>query len=168
MARKLRLQYEGAVYHVISRGNYRAYLGWLQEDDEAKKELEVQRMSTDWAIGTRGFKKELLAAHDRLNERQRSAGSPRDIAEELWGERLRAYLEALRKTPADVAGNQKGAGWKVALAAAMKRDSTASNRWLAQHLNMGSPFRLSRLVSECRRTPTRFSPYVDRIAKCKV
>ena len=26
MARKLRLQYEGAVYHVISRGNYRAYV----------------------------------------------------------------------------------------------------------------------------------------------
>ena len=121
----------GLVDSPAGRRNYARYLGWLQEDDEAKKELEFHRMSTDWAIGTRGFKKELLAAHDRLNERQRSAGSPRDIAEELWGERLRTYLDALRKTPADVAGNQKGASWKVALAAAMKRDSTASNPWLA-------------------------------------
>lgn len=122
--------------------------------------------------GRRGGKKRqrvvLVAAHDRLNERQRSAGSPREIAEGLWGERLRTYLDALRKTPADVAGDRKAASWKVALAASMKRHSTASNPWLAEHLNMGSPFRLSRVVSECRRTPIRFSPYVDRIATCKV
>lgn len=103
-----------------------------------------------------------------LNERQRNAGSPREIAEELWAERLRMYLDALRKTPADVAGSRKGAEWKVAVATAMKRHSTASNPWLAKQLNMGSPFRLSRLAAECRRTPARFSPYVDRIAKCKV
>jgi hypothetical protein len=62
----------------------------------------------------------------------------------------------------------KGAPWKVAIADAMKRFTTASNPWLAQRLNMGSPFRLSRLVSACGAQPERFQPFVQAVAKCKV
>lgn len=61
----------------------------------------------------------------------------------------------------------KGAPWKVAVAAAMNRSTTASNPWLAQRLHMGSPFRLSRLVTECRKDPALFQAYVSAIAKCK-
>ena len=42
------------------------------------------------------------------------------------------------RTPEEAAEARKGAPWKVALAAAMRRKTTASNRWLAEALHMGS------------------------------
>jgi hypothetical protein len=37
MARKVRLEYEGAVYHVINRGNYRS---WIFESEGARSAFE--------------------------------------------------------------------------------------------------------------------------------
>jgi hypothetical protein len=90
------------------------------------------------------------------------------MALELCAERLGCYLRALGKTAVDGEREPKGAPWKVAVAEAMKRTTTASNPWLAAQLNMGSPFRLSRLVTACRQNPDAFRRYTSRIAKCKV
>jgi len=49
----------------------------------------------------------------------------------------------------------------------MKQQTTASNPWLARHLHMGSPFRLSRLASAYRQDPDRFEPYTNRSEKGK-
>ncbi len=87
---------------------------------------------------------------------------------ELWSERLGVYLSVLKKNQVDLTTEAKGATWKVAIAAAMKATTTALNPWLAQALRMGSPFRLSRFVTACRKTPSAFQPFVARIAKCKV
>lgn len=38
MARKLRLEYPGAIYHVINRGNYRT---WVFADDRTKAAFEA-------------------------------------------------------------------------------------------------------------------------------
>lgn len=81
---------------------------------------------------------------------------------------MAAYLVALKKTTGDARAESKGNPWKVAVAAAMKRATTASNPWLAEHLHVGSPFRLSRLVTECRRNPAAFHVHIDKNAKCKV
>jgi hypothetical protein len=86
----------------------------------------------------------------------------------LWLERLVTYLAVVKKTRRDIETDAMGAGWKVAIAARMKTTTTALNPWLAQQLRMGSPFRLSRLVSDCRANPSPYQPYVDRIATCKV
>lgn len=48
------------------RKRYLAYLSWLQEDDAGKKELEFERMSKGWAVGTRQFKKELIKVQEDL------------------------------------------------------------------------------------------------------
>jgi putative transposase len=151
------------------RRNYVRYLGWLQEDDAGKKALEFDRLSKDWAVGTREFKKELIKAHEELAAMKESGEeSPRAMAEELWAERLETYLAAVRKTRRDIQTHPKGSPWKVAVAAAMKTTTTASNPWLADRLHMGSPFRLSRLVTKCRNGTAEFQPHVALIAKCKV
>lgn len=148
---------------------YLAYLGWLQEDENGRKQLNFDRLSKDWAVGSREFKKELIKEHTHLAAALRqSAGEPREIAREFWAERLSAYLAILGKSVGEVRESAKGAPWKVAVASAMKATTTASNPWLAGQLNMGSPFRLSRLASACRADPVAFQPYVKRIAKCKV
>ncbi len=143
------------------RKRYLAYLGWLQEDDAAKQQLAFARMSKDWAVGARSFKMELLRPHKRLEASlKRGDSGPRKVMEELWHERLSRYLDAVKKTARNIRADVKGAAWKVAVASAMKAHSTASNPWLAQRLNMGSPFRLSRLASQCRADPVPGPPSV--------
>jgi len=142
------------------RRRYLDYLAWLQEDDAGKRKLQFDRLSKDWAVGTREFKKDLLKAHKHLAAAvERKEAGPHELAEEVWEERVRACLAAVKKTNRNVAGEPKGAPWKVAIAAVMKDRTTASNPWLARRLNMGSPFRLSRLACACRAEPARFQPY---------
>lgn len=153
----------------MERKRYLFYLGWLQEDDAGQKALEFDRMSKDWAVGPRAFKKELLRVHQHLEVRRgRKEAGPRELSIELWTEQIALYLATLKKTRRDTVTDAKGAPWKVAVASAMKTATTASNPWLAQQLGMGSPFRLSRLVSACRTDPIAFQPYLNKLTKCKV
>ena len=151
------------------RRRYLLYLEWLQEDNAGKKALEFDRLSTDWAVGAPAFKKALLQEHQHLEQSvRRGEAGPREISAELWQEQLSRYLAVIRKTRRDIETDSKGAAWKVAVAAGMKTRSTASNPWLAQQLRMGSPFRLSRLVSACRANSAPYQPYFKAITKCKV
>ena len=150
------------------RRRYLDYLGWLNADEAGQKELAFDRMAKDWAVGERGFKADLLEAYQELGILiQKGEDGPREISMAFWSARLETYLALLKKTPHDITTEAKGASWKVAIAAAMKTTTTASNPWLASQLNMGSPFRLCRLVSTCRATPAGFQPHVKKIAKCK-
>jgi putative transposase len=151
------------------RKRYLAYLGWLNADATAKKQLLFEEMSKDWALGTREFKKGLIRDHKQLAEQLRAhPEGAHEIARDVWHERLAGYLALLKKSEHDVCAAAKGEPWKVAVAAAMKTSTTASNPWLAAQLNMGSPFRLSRPVSACRANPRAFQPYVNLMTKCKV
>ncbi|MBC7365474.1 MAG: transposase [Undibacterium sp.] len=151
------------------RRRYVEYLGWLQEDEAGKKALEFDRLSKDWAVGEKDFKKGLLKAHRHLEgARERGDIGPRELSMEFWRERLDLLLAALKKDDRDIAKDPKGEGWKVAVAADMKTATTASNPWLAKALGMGSPFRLSRLVSACHVDPRPFQIHLDQIAKRKV
>lgn len=138
------------------RRRYLAYLGWLQEDDEGKKLLLFDQMSRGWAVGERDFKESLLRASG--DGETRFMPDPK-LAGVLWEERVQACLRAARKTELNVRDDPKGSPWKVAIAAVLKASTTASNPWIARRLNMGSPFRVSRLTAACRANPetTRFS-----------
>ena len=149
------------------RRRYLEYLGWLQEDDEGRKALRFEVMSKGWAVGEGDFKKELV----RLNEGTEAVllrGGDRKLAEELWESRVATCLKALTKNETAVATDPKGASWKVIVAAVMKTTTTASNPWIARRLNMGSPFRLSRLASDCRANPSQYEPFQTLCAKCTV
>jgi REP element-mobilizing transposase RayT len=147
---------------------YLKYLGFLQEDDAFKKELRFDQISKGWAVGTKEFKKELIDEHRELVRQLRQGADEKALAEDYWMERLTTLLKALGKTADDLCSDKKSAPWKIALAAEMKSRTTASNPWLANQLNMGSPFRLSRLASACRANPQEFALYNRRMAKCKV
>ncbi len=63
-------------------------------------------------------------------------------------------LHALGKQPTNTTNDHKGAAWKVAVAAWMKRETDASNGWLAEHLKMGNPTGVSQVVGAVTRQPT--------------
>ena len=130
------------------RRRYLQYLDWLTTDESAQNELKFKEMSKGWAIGTEQFKKELHQNHSAL--RVALKRGDKDLGE--WREAqqrevLEKLVHHLGKTTENIDKERKGTHWEIAIAAEMKRRTNASNPWLAQCLNMGSPFRLSRLVS---------------------
>lgn len=137
------------------RKRYLAYLGWLAEDEPARKALRFERMSKGWAIGAAGFRAELLK-----EQRGQAAALERGDADLVaWREqelqkRLAELLRRAGRTAEDIAADKKSAGWKVALAAALKRESNATNRWLGEHLNMGGLHDVSRRVAAYQREIT--------------
>ena len=147
------------------RRRYLEYLAWLQEDDYGQKALRFEQMSKGWAVGENDFKKELVQLNKAAGGL--SLRADKKLAEALWEERVTACLKMLSKDEAAVAADAKGAPWKVVVAAAMKTTTTASNPWIAKRLNMGSPFRLSRLVSDCRTNPSRYGPFQQLCTKCR-
>ena len=69
---------------------------------------------------------------------------------------LDQLLKKARRTRSELHQSAKMADWKVALAAAMKARTTASNRWLAEQLHMGSLHEVSRRVSALQRKTTNY------------
>lgn len=147
MARPPRVEFTGACYHVISRGNY---LEFLAEDEPAKKALVAERISRGWCVGGREFKTEMRKEMaERGVELERFAGlepvTVQTERAELWEERLQVLARVakieLAKLPA-----QKSHPAKVRLAAALKQSTSVSNAWLAERLAMGQPASASQFV----------------------
>ena len=119
--------------------HYVSYLAELAGSKNAQAEQGFDAMSRGWAIGTAGWRKALAKEHAHL---ALSAGVPhRDLAElkrVQWELELARLMHKTGRTPAQSAQARKGAPWKIALAAAMRRKTTASNRWLSDALHMGS------------------------------
>jgi hypothetical protein len=61
-----------------------------------------------------------------------------ELREPRWIEMLDRLLEQEGRTVADAQTTAKGAAWKVAIAAEMRRQTTATNGWLGRALNMGT------------------------------
>jgi hypothetical protein len=130
---------------------YAGYLAWQAADGPAGRSKVYVSLSQGWALGTRDFKTALIKDHDLAAEARawESAGA-REIRETRWSQTLGRCLHQLGKTPADIRQDRKGAAWKVAVARRLKEITQASNRWLAEHLQMGRPEAVSVHVGRLR------------------
>lgn len=148
------------------RRSYLDYLAWLSAQTVEQQRQGFERMSKGWALGSKGFKRDLMT-----EQKHRMAALKLGTAETLEAREL-AWEEEVKRLKAQLGGRQtvagaKSAEWKVAVAAMMKERTTASNRWLAEHLEMGSLFSLSRMTTECRAGKRAVSAYHRLIAKSK-
>ena len=66
-------------------------------------------------------------------------------------------LKAAGKTEAQLMEG-KSVGWKLAIAAELKRRSPATNRWLAETMKMGNLHEVSRKVAAWQREPDEPMP----------
>ncbi len=137
------------------RRKYAEYLAWLCEDEPARKALQFDRMSSGWMIGSQGFRKELVQAHAAAADTLRRGEDleTQDLAEAMRQDALAEALRKLGKTRQDIIRDPKSAAWKVAVAATLKKRTTATNRWLAEQLRMGGLHEVSRKVSAWTKTP---------------
>jgi len=77
----------------------------------------------------------------------RRAGNPGS----RWTEVLAQGLAALGKTRDEIRSTRKSEAWKVPLAAKPKQTTQADNRWLAEHLHLGTPVAVSHHTGQLRR-----------------
>ena len=134
------------------RNAYAQYLAWQAAEGPCGRNRAYVSMSKGWALGSDGFKADLIDEHD-LAESSRAweTGGLREIREAKWSKALAACLRAVGKTEREIAADRKSASWKGAVAAHLKGHTQADNRWLAGRLNMGTPVAVSRHAGQVRR-----------------
>jgi len=136
------------------RRAYLQYLGWLHEDEPARKAQRFEAMSKGWIIGTRDFAKELVKEQLAMTgQGPRLAHEMQAAREAVWQEALLGLLRKLRRDEAELATTGKSVDWKLALAATLKDRTTVTNRWLATALHMGNLHEVSRKVTAWSRQP---------------
>ena len=141
------------------RKHYREYLSGLSADSPAQKEQSFDRMCKGWALGSQDFKKALLTEEIGRKkalaeedgsldvDRERYDGKVLREANELkWELFLERGLKALGKDTTAILKDKKSEGWKVLLAAAIKKHTSATNVWITEKLNMGIPQAVSQNV----------------------
>ncbi|MEO7799110.1 MAG: transposase [Opitutaceae bacterium] len=139
---------------VAGRKKYLEYLGWLAEDEPARKRQGFEKMSKGWVIGTASFTKALVRENRELVGRGRKiAAELREIREAVWQEHLVALLLGVSRKTEELASAGKSADWKLAVASVMKARTTVTNRWLAGALHLGNLHEVSRKVAAWTRQP---------------
>jgi putative transposase len=137
------------------RKKYREYLDWLSTDEPAQKEMAFEKMCRGWALGTKSFKQSLLGSEGLLQEGSLDGlqleGQELHEANELqWEHQLERMLSVLQKDTRDILSDKKSAQWKVWIANVLKRNTAATNVWIADKLNMGAPQSVSMQTSRFR------------------
>jgi REP element-mobilizing transposase RayT len=135
--------------------HYLAYLALLAEEAPQERNRRLAKLSRGWCIGSDEFRAAIRKdLSDRSGlERSRFAGLEK---EEWQKERVTAWEEKLQiasracHTDLTALPARKSAPEKVALAALLKRTTGASNGWLAERLDMGTPASVSQFVRRFR------------------
>jgi len=115
---------------------------------------EFKPVERGWYLGSEEFRQELLAvAAGQM--RPGHYGSERRETEEAHA--LSMVREEMRRVGWDEKALRqagKGDSWKVRLAARLRRETTMSLKWIAQHLAMGSWTHVSNLLGAARKQET--------------
>jgi hypothetical protein len=136
------------------RRKYLEYLRWLAGDNEAQKKLRFDLMERGWAMGSPEFLQDLVTRNSHAVDRSLEGEDDTRIAlHAAWTKQVQVFLGSMGKNVDDAAKARKSEPWKLAIAAAMKTTSTATNRWLAAYLRMGTLHEASRNVSAWQKKP---------------
>tara|TARA_B110000483_G_scaffold9894_2_gene11702 strand:- start:296 stop:1240 length:945 start_codon:yes stop_codon:yes gene_type:complete len=116
----------------------------LQKHTNSSSDTNDERvaLTSGWAIGSTIWKEQTLqGALAEMKDSPRSEGLhlPREMLQIKWRLRLEEELKELSKSAEELMADRKSAGWKVALAERLQRETGASTIWLAESLHMGQP-----------------------------
>jgi hypothetical protein len=143
MPRKVRVQYPGAIYHVMSRGDRREDIFLDEERMELRRaaqedEEALAPIRRGWCLGSVEFKRQMLQRMDgQLGDHH--AGDLRRENAEGRAERIIAEeLQRLGCTESELLGQRKSAAGKLALAARLRRETTMPLKWIAARVRLGT------------------------------
>jgi REP element-mobilizing transposase RayT len=131
--------------------SYQKYLEWQAAEGPAGRTAAYVSMTKGWAIGTPDFKRALVQDQAAaIDLRAWEAEGAEEVQRARWTQALAEALSVLGRSA--VKQSQKSAAWKVAVARHLKETTDVSNGWLAEQLEMGSHFYVSKHVGLHRRS----------------
>ena len=143
MLRQVRIQYPGAVYDAMSRGNRRQniYLDDVDRHDFLKRLAEGCQKGAPpgWCLGSQEFREQKLEELDG-QVGQHHFGQMRLEVAQAKAERI--ILEELRRLcwqEADLAQRRKRDPAKLEIALRLRQETTLSVKEIAARLNLGTP-----------------------------
>ena len=166
MARKVRIQYPGAIYHVMNRGDRREAI--FEDDEDRERLLQTLTQAcqkTGWQVHAYCLMRNhfhlvletpqpnLVVGMKWLREEVDARPGPSHFgeavqeAEAAQAERL--VVEGLKRmawTEADLSARRKGERGKVQLARELRSKTTMPLAWIAERLNMGTRGHLAWLL----------------------
>lgn len=125
-----------------SRGGWVRYLNHLRlTGTRNRREIEEleRQLCRGWSVGSKEFRKSVaveLKKDPAVLTLQRE-----DLAnynKARWEAGLLKCLSRLGKNKEDAESDKRSADWKLAVAAKLKRETSVTNAWLTEHLNMGT------------------------------
>jgi len=116
-------------------------------DPEARAKLE-RKYCHGWFLGSSQARKALAKELATDTETEWEGKTFREIASVQWERIVQEEMASLEKNEEMVLSDRKGAHWKVEIARRLRKETTASNPWIAQRLNMGHPSRVSNLIND--------------------
>ena len=140
------LHYAGNLSDTMKgRRDYLQHLFWIHSDFKAKRRIQSSRFCRGWALGNKEFKEEIVGQFLPVGQVGRLEGQDFAEANEIrWSHILEKCLTVMDKNPRDISTDRKSVHWKALIALFMKDNTSVSNVWLAEHLNMGIPQGVSR------------------------
>ncbi|MDO8544381.1 MAG: hypothetical protein Q7S40_28400 [Opitutaceae bacterium] len=95
----------------------------------------------------------MLEKRSRAPKRRLNHRSSFWTALAVWQDEVEKLVRRLGKRREELASAGKSAGWKLALAAALKPQTTVTNRWLGATLHMGNLHEVIRKIAAWARQP---------------
>ena len=129
--------------------DYGAHLQRRMAEPTEQENDEHGPLSSGWAIGTHAWRQAVAKdhAHSKLARSEHTGSEAKVLREAQWAEATDKFLAKVGKTRVDALEDWKGAAWKIAVAEALRRTTSATNGWIAAHLHMGTGGSVSKYVS---------------------
>ena len=142
MPRKLRVEYEGAIYRVKedSSAGRRQLEGGMEQRRELERSQENgewKRLRRGWCFGPKNFREELLDQIGRQQGKQHCGEELRESEEQKAGRLIGQALKQFKWTEEDLKARRKGDMMKARLANRLRSETTVTWPWIAERLAMG-------------------------------
>ncbi len=126
---------------------YEDSLKLVDERDPEKREALAKNYCRGWFLGTAQKKKKLMEDLAETSPIVDWEGMElKELNQLRWEGIVQAELRRLKIKEEAISASPKGAGWKVMIAKRLRRETTATNPWIAGRLQMGHPNYVSNLV----------------------
>lgn len=134
---------------VAGMRQYERHLKWCEEGELGKREEMAKKFCQGWAVAGSAYRNELKSMYRSMEGVAEAVGAGHEeLREARWEEVLMSELRREQKKLEDASSDAKASIWKIRIATALRKKTTATNGWIAGRLCMGHPSRVCNLIRE--------------------
>lgn len=143
---------------------YLAHLHLRSTDDPTEIEALERRMCYGWSLGSSDFAKAVI---EDLDSRPNSVRLEREELSNLnrdrWQVLIEKCLDRLGKSLDDARSERFSTDWKLAIASKLKRETSVTNAWLSEQLEMGKPRSVSAICGKYSREREKSCEFAQQL-----